>query len=95
MASCNYDSVAPKGPSLSSSKMAAKDGSSEDVELGDSVVAVPSNSRKNEPFGDETHAEIKYRTMHWWQAGIIMVAETISIGILSLPSALAAVGLVP
>lgn len=48
-----------------------------------------------EPFGDESHSEIKYRTMHWWEAGMTMIAETISLGILSLPSVLAAVGLVP
>ncbi|KAL9127413.1 MAG: hypothetical protein Q9217_003709 [Psora testacea] len=50
---------------------------------------------KDDPFGDETNSEVKYRTMHWWQAGMIMIAETISLGILSLPSVLAAVGIVP
>ena len=39
--------------------------------------------------------DVKYRTMAWWQAGVIMIAETISLGILSLPSALATVGLIP
>ncbi len=72
-----------------------KDGSIEDTERAQTAVVAPSSPTENEPFGDETNAEIKYRTMHWWQAGIIMVAETISIGILSLPAALAAVGLVP
>ncbi|KAF2661538.1 amino acid transporter [Lophiostoma macrostomum CBS 122681] len=50
---------------------------------------------KGDPFGDEEGAEIKYRTLRWWQAAFIMIAETISLGILSLPSALAAVGIVP
>ncbi|KAL6714821.1 hypothetical protein ACLMJK_007081 [Lecanora helva] len=50
---------------------------------------------KDDPFGDETNSEVKYRTMAWWQAGMIMIAETISLGILSLPSVLAAIGLVP
>ena len=50
---------------------------------------------KDDPFGDESNAEVKYRTMHWWQAGMIMIAETISLGILSLPSVLASVGMVP
>ena len=49
----------------------------------------------SEPFGDERNADVQYRTMHWWQAGMIMVAETISLGILSLPSVLAALGFVP
>ena len=50
---------------------------------------------KDDPFGDESDSEVKYRTMHWWQAGMIMIAETISLGILSLPSVLAAIGMVP
>ena len=47
-----------------------------------------------DPFGDESDAEVKYRTMSWWQAAVTMIAETISLGILSLPSVLAAIGLV-
>jgi amino acid permease len=38
---------------------------------------------------------IDYRTLSWWQGGIILIAETVSLGILSLPSVLAAVGIVP
>ncbi|KAK5159266.1 hypothetical protein LTS14_002408 [Recurvomyces mirabilis] len=49
----------------------------------------------DDPFGDETNAAVKYRTMHWWQGAMIMIAETISLGILSLPSVLANIGLVP
>ncbi|KUM57244.1 hypothetical protein ACN42_g9944 [Penicillium freii] len=48
-----------------------------------------------DPFGDEEFAEVKYRTLQWWQCGMIMIAETISLGILSLPSAMAVLGLVP
>ncbi|KAJ5126064.1 hypothetical protein N7526_008241 [Penicillium atrosanguineum] len=47
-----------------------------------------------DPFGDEEFAEVKYRTLYWWQCGMIMIAETISLGILSLPSAVATLGLV-
>jgi hypothetical protein len=53
-----------------------------------------SRNLKEDPFGDETDNEVKYRTMHWWQAAITMIAETISLGILSLPSVLATVGMV-
>ena len=49
---------------------------------------------KTDPFGDESNAEVKYKTMEWWQAGMLMIAETISLGILSLPSVLATVGMV-
>lgn len=48
-----------------------------------------------DPFGDEEFAEIKYRTLKWWQCGMIMIAETVSLGILSLPSAVAMLGLAP
>lgn len=52
---------------------------------------------KKDPFADEGDGEsqTKFRTMAWWQAGMIMIAETISLGILSLPSVLAAVGFAP
>ncbi|KAL8903957.1 MAG: hypothetical protein Q9171_007215 [Xanthocarpia ochracea] len=51
------------------------------------------------PFGNEENAEVKFKTMTWWmknsrQAGMIMIAETISLGILSLPSVLAEIGMV-
>ncbi|ESZ97764.1 putative amino acid transporter [Sclerotinia borealis F-4128] len=39
--------------------------------------------------------EIHYRSMTWWQCAAIMIAETISLGILALPSVLATVGLIP
>ncbi|KAJ5453935.1 uncharacterized protein N7458_004891 [Penicillium daleae] len=48
-----------------------------------------------DPFGNEEFAEVRYRTLYWWQCGMIMIAETISLGILSLPSAVATLGLVP
>ena len=50
--------------------------------------------RHGDPFGDETNAEVKYRTMAWWQAAITMIAETISLGILSLPSVLGTISIV-
>ena len=53
--------------------------------------------QRQDPFGDEDAepGDVKYKTLEWWQAGMIMIAETISLGILSLPSVLATVGLVP
>lgn len=49
----------------------------------------------DDPFGNEESGEVKYRIMPWWQAGTLMVAENISLGILSLPSAVATLGIVP
>jgi amino acid permease len=50
---------------------------------------------QGEVFGDETDKQVKYRTMEWWHAALVMIAETISLGILSLPSSMAGLGLVP
>ncbi|KAE8154635.1 transmembrane amino acid transporter protein-domain-containing protein [Aspergillus avenaceus] len=46
-------------------------------------------------FGDEEFAEVKYKVLSWWQCGFLMVAETVSLGILSLPAVVAALGLAP
>ncbi|MCJ1468030.1 hypothetical protein MMC07_006656 [Pseudocyphellaria aurata] len=77
-----------------------RDDSNEKVE--DDLEGAPAEPKssvgskeKDDPFGDESNSEVKYRTMAWWQAGMIMIAETISLGILSLPSVLAAIGIVP
>ncbi|KAJ5629631.1 hypothetical protein N7528_003288 [Penicillium herquei] len=48
-----------------------------------------------DPFGNEESGVVKYRVMKWWQAGMLMVAENISLGIMSLPSAVATLGIVP
>ncbi|EMR08504.1 hypothetical protein PNEG_03329 [Pneumocystis murina B123] len=44
------------------------------------------------PFEDESNG-IKYRTMTWIHTGILMTAETISLGVLSLPSMYATLGI--
>ncbi|KAF2256386.1 hypothetical protein BU26DRAFT_20865 [Trematosphaeria pertusa] len=46
-------------------------------------------------FGDEAGAEIHYITCEWWHTGILMIAETISLGVLALPQAIAILGIVP
>lgn len=50
-----------------------------------------------DPLEEENNAsgEIHYKTCKWWQTGMLMIAETISLGILSLPSVLSKVGLIP
>jgi hypothetical protein len=37
----------------------------------------------------------EYRTMSWYFCSLIMAAETISLGVLSLPWAMAQLGLIP
>ncbi|KAJ5296078.1 hypothetical protein N7508_010899 [Penicillium antarcticum] len=55
----------------------------------------PFEAKDLEPFGNEETAEVKYRTMKWWHCGMLMIAENVSVGILSLPSAVATLGMVP
>ncbi|KAJ5092448.1 hypothetical protein NUU61_007318 [Penicillium alfredii] len=55
----------------------------------------PVAPRYVDPFGDEEGAEVKYKTMEWWQCGMFMIAESVSLGVLSLPATLAQLGLAP
>lgn len=53
-----------------------------------------------DPFAGEdnvsvSEGQIKFKTLNWWQCGMLMIAETISLGILSLPSVMDIVGLIP
>ncbi|KAF4769377.1 hypothetical protein HAV15_008472 [Penicillium sp. str.  len=50
---------------------------------------------RQDAFGDEEFAEVKYKVLKWWQCGLLMVAETVSLGVLSLPAAVAGLGLLP
>lgn len=61
----------------------------------DKKSSLQNGEHQEDPFGDEEDGEIRYRTMTWWQCSMIMIAETVSLGILSLPSAVAVLGLVP
>ncbi|KAK5223745.1 hypothetical protein LTR99_007769 [Exophiala xenobiotica] len=54
-----------------------------------------SENKEVDPFDDEEGDGVKYRTLKWWQCSMIMIAETISLGILSLPSVLATIGMAP
>lgn len=46
-------------------------------------------------FGREDHHDIKYKNLSWPLVAILMIAEIVSNGMLSLPSSLAVVGMVP
>ncbi|KAI0765118.1 amino acid transporter [Fomes fomentarius] len=46
-------------------------------------------------FGDEAEHDIQYKTLSWQLASAIMIAEIISNGMLTLPNAMAVVGIVP
>ncbi|TFK86399.1 amino acid transporter [Polyporus arcularius HHB13444] len=46
-------------------------------------------------FGNEDEHEIKYKTLSWQLVSALMVAEIVSTGLLTLPNAIAIVGIVP
>ncbi|CAJ2510477.1 Uu.00g132860.m01.CDS01 [Anthostomella pinea] len=46
-------------------------------------------------FGHEDGHDIKYKTLSWPLVAVLMITEIVSNGMLSLPSSLAAVGIVP
>jgi hypothetical protein len=55
---------------------------------GEMVDATPAD-----PLAGEEGSGVKYKTCEWWHVGILMIAECISLGILSLPHAMATLGL--
>lgn len=88
----------------------------EDTHTGIDVQKAETAPYRQDVFGDEEHAEVKYKVLKWWyaaislffgssyvvltgslyrQCGLLMVAETVSLGILSLPAAVAGLGLAP
>ncbi|KAF4551827.1 Transmembrane amino acid transporter-like protein 8 [Elsinoe fawcettii] len=50
---------------------------------------------QNDPFGNESGEGVHYKTLYWWQCSLLMIAETISLGILSLPAVISRMGFVP
>ncbi len=46
-------------------------------------------------FGHESNHQIRYKTLSWRMVAVLMIAEIVSNGMLSLPGALAVVGIVP
>ncbi|TKA70674.1 hypothetical protein B0A49_04378 [Cryomyces minteri] len=50
---------------------------------------------EHDVFGHEENHQIKYKTLSWQLVAVLMIAEIVSNGMLSLPSSLAVVGIVP
>ncbi|KAI7786440.1 hypothetical protein LA080_003683 [Diaporthe eres] len=53
------------------------------------------DTRTTHSVAQEDGAEIDLTPLSWWKAGTILFAETVSLGILSLPSVIASVGIGP
>lgn len=65
------------------------------LEIGRSDTPIEGENTTHDVFGSEDGHAIKYRTLSWQLVAILMIAEIVSNGMLSLPYALAAIGLVP
>ncbi|PKY00980.1 amino acid transporter [Aspergillus campestris IBT 28561] len=50
---------------------------------------------KGDVFGDEDAEGVQYKVLSWQKCAIVMLAQMISLGVLSLPSAIATLGLIP
>ena len=61
----------------------------EPMRAGDTAYAA------KDVFGSEENHDIKYKKLSWHLVAILMIAEIVSNGMLSLPSSLAVVGMVP
>ncbi|KAI4143014.1 MAG: hypothetical protein L6R39_004740 [Caloplaca ligustica] len=71
-----------------------EDTSSPSLEATD-VHAAPTGYHDVDVFGREEDHQIQYKTLTWPLVAVLMIAEIVSNGMLSLPSSLAVVGLVP
>ncbi|KAL8772925.1 MAG: hypothetical protein Q9209_001945 [Squamulea sp. 1 TL-2023] len=61
----------------------------------DDPTAAPIGYHDADVFGREEDHQIQYKTLSWQFVAVLMIAEIVSNGMLSLPSSLAVVGLVP
>lgn len=64
-------------------------------ELATDFTATDLGYDDREVFTDDTNHSIKYRTLSWPAAAVIMITEIVTGGTLTLPQAIAVVGLVP
>jgi len=66
-----------------------------DLEENDLKPVQPVDNHYVDPFITDEASAVKYKSLQWWQCGMFMIAESVSLGVLSLPATLAAIGLVP
>ncbi|KAI2467919.1 transmembrane amino acid transporter protein-domain-containing protein [Annulohypoxylon bovei var. microspora] len=62
---------------------------------GDREIGFTGPGLPDDVFGEEGSHDIKYKTMTWPFVAVLMITEIVSNGMLSLPSSLDAVGIVP
>ena len=70
-------------------------GRQSESETGMNTTSTDISYDDREVFTDEKNHQIKYRTLSWQSAAFIMITEIVTGGTLTLPQAIAVVGLVP
>ena len=63
-----------------------------------SVSVNPGDEQDVDPLDEnllQGQDHVHYETLNWFHCGVLMIAECISLGILSLPAAMAKLGLIP
>jgi hypothetical protein len=63
-----------------------------DVETVQVQDAVPGYNYDQDVFGNEAGHSIRYKTLSWQMVSVLMIAEIVSNGMLSLPSSAGVVG---
>ncbi|KAF7712097.1 Transmembrane amino acid transporter protein [Penicillium ucsense] len=87
------DAVTPQPPAYGNDKIDESKHASVPPSLEEEGVL--KHGDVHDAFGNEEFAEIKYKTLTWWQCGLLMICESVSLGVLSLPTAIATLGMVP
>ncbi|KAK4575162.1 hypothetical protein LTR86_001014 [Recurvomyces mirabilis] len=59
------------------------------------LVNVQSNHVGHVEAQGDSNVGVEHNDLHWFKAAMIMIAETISLGVLGLPRCLAALGIIP
>lgn len=88
------DTVTPQPPAYENDKIGTGENKHNPV-FDEENNLKPEHGEVSDAFGNEEYAEIKYKTLTWWQCGLLMICESVSLGVLSLPSAVSTLGMVP
>lgn len=56
------------------------------------IITGTGTTLEHDVFGDEAHHDIRYKTLSWQLVAVLMIAEIVSNGMLSLPSSGGVVG---
>ncbi|KAI6954160.1 hypothetical protein KC316_g6132, partial [Hortaea werneckii] len=87
--------LVPTNPGNASPKNGDIESGAEQKEEPDTLSPRNASHAEGTVIENPRQNEVHYASMSWWHTALVMIAETVSLGILSLPSALATLGYVP